>query len=372
MTRNALGLTLRPWGVALSALSRTPEEAGLVRNVGWDSTYFEEGGNLPEGDVFNRLFAEITSLLYEITQKGILDWSGSQGEYGHPCLVWGSDGLIYISVQAGGQTRDPTLDTTFEFWRPYLVLATRTQIGQVRLSTEEEDRLGVSTTVATTPSALRSAINDAVGNMPSGYMTGEIKYLAYTPRPLPDNWLECNGQEVSRTTYSQLWAAIGTTYGVGDGTTTFNIPNLQRRVIMGSGGTRPPVTDGPNTAVGNVGGFETHTLALHEMPTHFHTSGTLRTDEQSPVRRSESSPSDPNGMEPESGAGGVSGDAGASGDVDPESPGNLRRADEDDPSTAVGHHTHELVGVTGSHVGSQPHSIVQPSMTMLAIIYAGG
>ena len=46
-------------------------------------------------------------------------------------------------------------------------------------------------------------------------------------------FLECNGQAVSRSTYSALFAIVGTTYGAGDGSSTFNVPNLQDNVAMG-------------------------------------------------------------------------------------------------------------------------------------------
>lgn len=49
----------------------------------------------------------------------------------------------------------------------------------------------------------------------------------------PPGWLNCNGAAVSRATYAALFAAIGTTYGVGDGSTTFNVPDLRGEFIRG-------------------------------------------------------------------------------------------------------------------------------------------
>ena len=51
--------------------------------------------------------------------------------------------------------------------------------------------------------------------------------ICYSLRNEKEGWLLCNGQAVSRTTYQELFATIGTTYGEGDGTTTFNVPNYQ-------------------------------------------------------------------------------------------------------------------------------------------------
>jgi microcystin-dependent protein len=57
--------------------------------------------------------------------------------------------------------------------------------------------------------------------------------LPFAGRFAPDGWLLCNGQEVSRTTYTNLYAAIGTTYGTGDGSTTFNLPDCNGRFLKG-------------------------------------------------------------------------------------------------------------------------------------------
>ena len=58
--------------------------------------------------------------------------------------------------------------------------------------------------------------------------------LAYAGNAVPDGYLQCNGAAVSRTIYAALYAAIGTTYGSGNGSTTFNLPNLTDRFIEGS------------------------------------------------------------------------------------------------------------------------------------------
>jgi len=83
----------------------------------------------------------------------------------------------------------------------------------------------------------------------------------------PDaTWLICDGSAVSRTTYATLFALLGTTYGSGDGSTTFNIPNMKGRVPVGfdSGQTE-------FDALGETGGAKTHTLTESEMPSHTHT-----------------------------------------------------------------------------------------------------
>lgn len=69
----------------------------------------------------------------------------------------------------------------------------------------------------------------------------------------PSGWGLCNGQAVSRTTYAHLFGLIGTTYGAGDGSTTFNLPNLVNRVPYGRNA----------EAIGTTGGATTHTHAGH-------------------------------------------------------------------------------------------------------------
>ena len=83
----------------------------------------------------------------------------------------------------------------------------------------------------------------------------------------PTGYLICDGSAVSRSTYSDLFTAIGTDWGSGNGSSTFNVPDLRRRVTAGAGGT---MIDGPGTSVGNTGGEEQHDLSAAEMPDHTH------------------------------------------------------------------------------------------------------
>jgi len=82
----------------------------------------------------------------------------------------------------------------------------------------------------------------------------------------PTGYLLCDGSAVSRTTYSKLFTAIGTTYGSGDGSTTFNVPNLKGKVAVGKDS-----ADTSFDALGETGGEKTHTLTVTEMPSHRHT-----------------------------------------------------------------------------------------------------
>ena len=68
-----------------------------------------------------------------------------------------------------------------------------------------------------------------------GILPAGIGPLPYAGSSVPTGWLECDGSAVSRTTYAALFAAISTTWGIGDNSTTFNLPNMRDRVPIGSG-----------------------------------------------------------------------------------------------------------------------------------------
>lgn len=98
--------------------------------------------------------------------------------------------------------------------------------------------------------------------------------LPFAGANAPSGWLLCFGQAVSRTTYAALFAALGTAYGAGDGSTTFNLPDLRGRVPGGKdnmGGTAANrLTTGGSgvngATLGAVGGAETHVLTLAQLP----------------------------------------------------------------------------------------------------------
>jgi len=110
-------------------------------------------------------------------------------------------------------------------------------------------------------------------------------HLPFAGSASPDGWLLCFGQAVSRSTYADLFAVIGTAFGAGDGTTTFNVPDMRGRVPagkddMGGGAAGRLTTAGSGVdglALGASGGAQTHTLTTAQMPAHTHTVSTYRT-----------------------------------------------------------------------------------------------
>ena len=96
-------------------------------------------------------------------------------------------------------------------------------------------------------------------SLPAGIMLG------YGGAAAPAQWLLCDGTAVSRTTYSALFAAIGVLYGVGNGSTTFNLPDYRGRVMVGLNS-----TDADFDTLGEKYGSKTHTLTSAQMPVHTH------------------------------------------------------------------------------------------------------
>jgi len=136
--------------------------------------------------------------------------------------------------------------------------ATAAQTAETNAETAETNA------AASAADAAQSAADAAASAQ--GVPTGSM--LEYGGSAAPTGFLLCDGANVDRTTYATLFTAIGTNFGVGDGSTTFGLPDFRRRVAVGSGGTGSGTL---GNAVGNSGGAETHTLVSGEMPSHTHT-----------------------------------------------------------------------------------------------------
>ena len=91
--------------------------------------------------------------------------------------------------------------------------------------------------------------------------TGSVQMYAGEYDNIPTGWLLCDGTAISRTTYKDLFDVVGTQFGVGDGSTTFNLPDLQAKFPRGA-----PAS----TSSGGTGGVDSVTLTENEMPSHSH------------------------------------------------------------------------------------------------------
>ena len=112
---------------------------------------------------------------------------------------------------------------------------------------------------------LELAIQSMTQNLNNFYSTGTINEIgaivAYGGALPPTGFLLCDGSAISRVTFSALFAVLGTTYGAGDGSTTFNLPNLKGKVPVGRDSAQTEFD-----TLGETGGAKTHTLSVSEVP----------------------------------------------------------------------------------------------------------
>jgi len=111
-----------------------------------------------------------------------------------------------------------------------------------------------------------SGIDTALASVTSAYTAGQLVCIGH--EGIPANMLDCDGSAVSRTTYATLYTAIGVMYGNGDGTTTFNVPDMQGWHMRGFGGGTDPDSGsrgdrGDGTTGNAVGTYQGHATNSH-------------------------------------------------------------------------------------------------------------
>jgi len=171
-----------------------------------------------------------------------------------------------------------------------------------------------------------------------GGLTPAGGLLAFAGSAAPDGWLLCDGSTISRTTFAVLFAVIATTYGVGDSSTTFEIPDMRSRVAVGLDSSSVNFT-----SIGGTSGSEKHTLTTSELASHSHGSGSLSANAVGNHAHS------------------ISGFGGGGGN-------GINMDNDSSPITTVtgmaGAHGHSVSGSTSSAGSGTAHNIVQPSITI--------
>jgi microcystin-dependent protein len=117
-----------------------------------------------------------------------------------------------------------------------------------------QTKVGVNSSAVTTSHDYKIRIYNPIGEI-----------TMWATSTAPTGWLIADGSAVSRSTYSALWGVLGTSYGAGDGSTTFNLPNLQGRVPVGRDASQTEFD-----TLGETGGSKTSALGVSNLPAHNH------------------------------------------------------------------------------------------------------
>ena len=206
-------------------------------------TAFEQGWNsatltadkLPPLEEIQGLEALLCKAIKENYSEGIPFWISGETYYQYSFVSY--NGIIYYNTTGSYTANNPAIDTAN--WAEYKPS-----------SAGVADKLG-TTTVGSPNQAIY--LDDGVPTPVSGgfadvdlsnlsatgltkiFKTGMMIPWGGTSSNKPDGWLVCDGSAVSRTTYADLFAIIGTAYGTGDGSTTFNLPNFTGKWAAGNG-----------------------------------------------------------------------------------------------------------------------------------------
>ena len=183
----------------------------------------DEGGIAPERADFNALFKYLGDYIYYVMQGGVFSYLSTYAYTAGNLAMF--SGAVYecIAANGPGNVHAPT-DTAY--WRK---LATLQDIPPAATVNDGQLTINVNGSQVATFSA-NQATNETINidALPIG------SYIQFAGSQAPAGFLVCNGGAVSRTTYSKLFAVIGTTYGGGDGWSTFNLPNLTDRFLQGN------------------------------------------------------------------------------------------------------------------------------------------
>lgn len=194
--------------------------------------------------------------------------SAAPGAYPYSVTASDAQRVLLVDTSSARTINLPAATTAVAFWiKDRVGSSASNNISVVPNGTDTID--GVNTTRRLAEAyGVWMFVSDGISNWTVAGMLQEIpagSLQMFAGAAAPAGWLLCNGAAVSRTTYARLWTAIGATFGAGDGSTTFNLPDLRQRFPLGI------AASGTGNALGATGGAIDHT---HSVPAHHHAMGT--------------------------------------------------------------------------------------------------
>lgn len=175
-------------------------------------------------DKTNQIFHDVTQAIREYQTLGIPDYieleqNGGEAFAYEKYAVVRYGGSVYVSLKAG----NTSLPTAAADWD---------EVPGIK-ATDAEAEAGTDDTKIMTPAKVNKAIQKLAPKTDTALLlrSGLVSWFASSAAPT--GWLKANGAAISRTAYADLFAAIGTIYGAGDGSTTFNLPDLRGEFIRG-------------------------------------------------------------------------------------------------------------------------------------------
>lgn len=164
----------------------------------------------------------------------VVDLQGTPFEVGIPSDVFGAGTRFGLARGGSDGLSIPAFGAAVNQYGALTVLAHRTQVGLAALSRTFERDGRIFKQYATQANAWGAWLEVyTTGNLDVGALAAAGLVGNFARTTPPAGWFKANGAAVSRTTYASLFAAIGTTFGAGDGATTFNLPDLRAETVRG-------------------------------------------------------------------------------------------------------------------------------------------
>ncbi len=225
----------------------------------------------PSKQDFNAMGFTLSQILAYLHQMGVAEWNIAQEYHAGSATV--RTGNVYVSKTNTNVGNDPAIDTVN--WKRIAAIEDLENAASIKYSNTLSGLTAVQVQAAIDELVNASSIkySNAISGLIATKVQAAIDELVTRTLPAgavsyfamgtaPTGWLQCNGAEISRAAYSALFAAIGTTYGAGDGSLTFNIPDIRGEFLRGW-------DDGRGVDVGRAIG----TVQADALEQHSHYSG---------------------------------------------------------------------------------------------------